>query len=229
MMKKDYLSVVYDESRTPRTSYPGRLSAYLMGRFGLKAGDRLLEIGCGRGDFLAAFHEAGLACAGVDLEAASRESLKEFDVKVCDLSRDALPFPDESFDVVYHKSLIEHLADPDHLMKETWRVLKKGGKTIVLTPDWVSQMRNFYEDITHRRPYDVTALRDTLAMSGFDGIVVERFAQLPALWRSRPLNLAAGLLRLFLNVHAARYLTEKTHAKFFRWSVEIMVLGYGEK
>jgi SAM-dependent methyltransferase len=228
-MKKDYLSVVYNEERTPKTEYPGELARYLARRFTLKPGDRLLEIGCGRGDFLRAFQELGLVCSGVDVEERSTQSLPEFDVRLCDLSKQALPFPDESFDVVYHKSLIEHMDDPANLMTETYRVLKSGGKVIILTPDWVSQMRNFYEDITHRRPYDITALQDTLTMFGFTETAVEKFRQLPIVWKARALKPVAGLLRIFLNVHSARYLTKKTNVKFFRWSVELMVLGYGVK
>lgn len=228
-MKKDYLSVVYDEKRTPRTTYPNELAKYLVRRFDLRPSSRFLEIGCGRGDFLRAFHENGLECSGVDFEAKSVELSREFDVRQCNVSNEALPFSDESIDIVYHKSLIEHMYDPDNLMNETYRVLKKGGKVIILTPDWVSQMRSFYEDITHRRPYDVTALRDTLMIFGFTEIVVETFNQLPVLWKIRPLKLLAEFLRLFLNVHAARYLTSKTNIKFFRWSVELMVLGFGVK
>jgi len=228
-MNRDYLSVVYDERRTPKTGYPDELAAYLVRRFGLRRGDAFLEIGCGRGDFLKAFARIGLQCSGVDVEERSADLLPGFDIRQCDLSKQRLPFEDESFDVVYHKSLIEHLCDPTNLMEETSRVLKIGGRLILLTPDWVSQMRNFYEDITHRRPYDVTAVYDTLSMFGFNEIVAERFAQLPALWKVKPLVLPARILRVLLNVHTARNLTKWTNMKFFRWSVELMVLGYGVK
>jgi predicted SAM-dependent methyltransferase len=51
--------------------------------------------------------------------------------------RDGLPFPNESFDVVYHSHLIEHLTLPEakRFLKEACRVLKKGGLTRIATPD----------------------------------------------------------------------------------------------
>src|SRR3989344_8041172 len=122
-MRKNYTSIVYNEVRTPKTGYPDQLISYLINRFGLKPGDRLLEPGCGRGDFLSAFKRAGLHCYGVDRETTN---IPGIEIKKCDLSKDPLPFEDESFDIVYHKSIIEHLYQPDHLMDETYRVLKKG-------------------------------------------------------------------------------------------------------
>ena len=47
-------------------------------------------------------------------------------------------------------------------MKESWRVLKPGGRLIALTPDWKSQMKTFYNDYTHVRPYTVDSLGDLL-------------------------------------------------------------------
>ena len=114
-------------------------------------------------------------------------------------------------------------------MSETFRVLKPGGKVIILTPDWVSQMKVFYEDFTHYRPYDKNALKDLLSIKGFSNVKAELFCQLPTVWRYRFLNIFVKLLQLTLSTPFARRLTELTGIKFFRWSVELMVLGYGEK
>ena len=134
----DYLTVVYDEVRTPRTEYPFRMASYLVTRFHLHEGQKMLEIGCGRGEFLSAFQQLGLSCSGVDLSEHGFSHLNNIQVAKLDISQDILPFEDNRFDVVYHKSLIEHLYSPDHLMRETCRVLKPGGRVIILTPEWVS-------------------------------------------------------------------------------------------
>jgi SAM-dependent methyltransferase len=227
--KNDYISLIYDPKRTPQTAYPSQLIAYLMQRFELKPGMALLEVGCGRGDFLRAFQGAGLKCQGVDREASAQGLAGGIPVSACNIESERLPFGDATFDVVYHKSVLEHVYSPKNLMEETRRVLKPGGKCIILTPDWVSQMRVFYEDITHCRPYDINAMRDALVMYGFSDVVSERFNQLPVLWRSRALTVVARALGLFMNVQVARFITEKTKIKFFRWAVELMVLGYGVK
>jgi SAM-dependent methyltransferase len=151
------------------------------------------------------------------------------EVKQCDLARDVFPYHDESFDVVYHKSVLEHMYDPENIMKETMRVLKPGGKLIILTPDWHTQWKNFFEDFTHSRPYNVLALSDLLKVYGFNNFAVVRFYQLPVLWKFPVIKLISKFLQLVTNVYGGRWLTEKTGIKFFRWSVELMILGYGEK
>jgi len=225
----DYVAVVYDEARTPRTEYPFQMASYLFRRFHLRRGQKLLEIGCGRGEFLDAFQQLGMNCYGVDLSDHGFCNLKDIQVVRCDISQDALPFEDSSFDIVYNKSLIEHLYSPDHLMKETCRVLKPGGRVVILTPDWVSQMKVFYEDYTHSRPYTPTALSDLLKVYEFKKIESELFYQLPILWRYPKLKLISKSLQLILSTPPARYLTNVTGIKFFRWSVELMVLGTGIK
>ena len=157
-VSSDYVSVVYSEDRTPKTDYPSKLVSHLITRFGLEPGARLVEPGCGRGEFLAAFQEAKFDCVGLDREPSAQQLQPDLDVRVCDVSSETFPFEDASVDVVYHKSMIEHVADPRHLMEETYRILRPGGKLIVLTPDWHTQMKNFFEDFTHCRPYDVAVM-----------------------------------------------------------------------
>lgn len=225
----DYISLTYNQFRAPESKYPSQLVNYLVDRFKINENSSFLEIGCGRGDFIKQFTLKGLNCYGVDREISAQGFSKELEIKTCDISKDQLPFEDCYFDVVYHKSLIEHLYQPDNLMKESFRVLKPNGKLIILTPDWISQMKNFYEDITHCRPYDVNSLRDALLIFGFKNIIVEKFYQLPILWKFQLLKIFSKVLQIFLTTHIARQLTAITKIKFFRWSVELMVLGYGEK
>lgn len=227
-MSNSYLDTIYNEDRTPKTNYPYELASYLSHRFSLKRNGKLLELAPGRGDFLLAFKRLGFECQGIDKEIHSALA-KEVKLSRADLGKERLPFPDNTFDVVYHKSLIEHFYSPQHLMEETRRVLKPGGKAVILTPDWRSAMKIFYEDITHCRPYDTTALKDTLTMHGFKNIEVERFHQLPIVWKIPAFKIATGLLRLFLPTILARKITKATGIKFFRWSVELMVLGVGTK
>ena len=50
-----------------------------------------------------------------------------FDIKICDVERDALPFKNNTFDVIFSKSFIEHLYYPERYLKEAYRILKPGG------------------------------------------------------------------------------------------------------
>lgn len=225
---KDYLKITYSEKRAPKSKYPSQLANYLSRRFGLLKGMHFLELGCGRGDFLKEFNKLGLICTGIDRDKNSKSFANNLDIRIADLN-ETFPFNDNYFDIVFHKSVIEHFYSPDHLMKETFRVLKPGGKIIILTPEWVSQMKIFYEDITHCRPYDVSALRDTLTLYGFNNIIVEKFYQYPPIWTYPFIKYFSLIINSFVDVRCARWLTEKTKIKYFRWSKELMVLGYGEK
>ncbi len=225
---KNYLKTTYSEKRAPKSNYPFQLANYLSKRFGLKSGMSILELGCGRSDFLKEFDNLGLICSGIDRDESAKSFAENLDIRISDLN-ESLPFDDNSFDIAYHKSVIEHLYSPDQLMKETLRVLKPDGKVIILTPEWVSQMKIFYEDITHCRPYNVAALRDTLNIYGFKNISVEKFYQYPAIWKYPFIKYLSKIISFFLDVRVARWLTAKTKIKYFRWAKELMVLGYGEK
>lgn len=225
-----YLDIVYNRKREPKTSYPSKLVNYLIKRFDLKKGDHLLELGMGNGDFLVEFSKQGIECFGVDREISS-EMNTDIKTKKVDLSKHKLPFSNNTFDVVYHKSVLEHFYrdEANLIMKETYRVLKKNGKIIILVPDWVSQMENYFEDYTQVHPYDTLAMEDILKIFNFKKIKSEKFYQLPILWKYPNLIYIARFLSLFTSISIARKLTNITGWNFFRWCSELMVLGYGEK
>jgi len=49
-----------------------------------------------------------------------------------------IPFPDDYFDVVFCRTVIEHLFDPWQFLKESYRILKVGGELIVITSNTAS-------------------------------------------------------------------------------------------
>jgi ubiquinone/menaquinone biosynthesis C-methylase UbiE len=225
-----YLEVIYDRKREPRTAYPKLLTNYLCNRFGIKKKQKLLELGTGNADLLSGFKELGIQCYGIDKELYPNVR-KYLNIKRVDLAKHKLPYSNESFDFVFHKSFLEHFYVPEteFIMKETYRVLKKGGKVIVLVPDWISQMPVFFEDYTHVHPYDCLAIKDLLKINKFHNVTSERFYQLPIIWEYPWIRSLSKSLQTFISTPLARIITEKTGWKFVRWSVELMILGYGEK
>lgn len=220
-MVKNYLSVVYDEVSHPYNEYPSKLCGHLFNLFGLKKGMKLLEPGCGRGEFLNNFKELGLDVEGIDISVESQNFDNNLKIKLCDIEKEKLPFDDNSFDVVFSKSFIEHLYYPEKYLEEAYRILKPEGLLITLVPDWESQYKKYFDDITHRTPFTKIALEDAYKMFGFSNINVIKFRQLPIVWAYPILNYFCAAISPLIPV--------RVENKFFRWSRELMLLGSGVK
>ena len=107
-------------------------------QFANARGLRVLEIGCGLGTDGAQFARAGADYTGVDLtEAAIELARKRFELfglqgefRIADAEN--LEFPDQSFDVVYSHGVLHHTPDIEAAVQEIHRVLKPGGRAIVM-------------------------------------------------------------------------------------------------
>jgi ubiquinone/menaquinone biosynthesis C-methylase UbiE len=106
--------------------------------FASTRGLRVLEIGCGLGTDGAQFAKAGADYTGVDLtEAAIKLARKRFEL--FDLSgefrtadAENLDFADESFDLVYAHGVLHHTPDTARAVHEIHRVLRPGGRAVVM-------------------------------------------------------------------------------------------------
>jgi len=220
----DYLSVVYDPKDKPYTDYPEKLANYLFKAFEMKVGMKILEPGCGRGEFLRAFKNLGMEASGLDISEETRKLLNEdeIDLSVCDVeSETGLPFSDNYFDVIYSKSFLEHLNNPGAFLEEANRVLKPGGLFLCLVPDWESQYKIFYDDVTHKTPFTKVALSQILKINNFEKTKVYKFRQLPIVWKYPILNYFCAGISPFIPV--------RVENKFLRWSRELMLIGSAYK
>ncbi len=157
-----------------------------------RAGERLLDIGCGCGAVLGVIASAhpGLRLAGLDLSAeqiaAARAHLTALGHPDADLRQgDAvrLPWPDGHFDHVYLMWFLEHLDDPRPALAEAQRVLRPGGTITVNETDYsmfhlhpshpdVEYLADGQRDLfrRHGQPAAGRALGALLAAAGFRGV-----------------------------------------------------------
>lgn len=96
-----------------------------------------IDLGCGKNKREGFLGVDSIAFEGVDV--------------VADL-RQKWPWEDDSVDEVHASHFVEHLTAPEriHFVNELYRVLKKGGKAMVITPHWASCRA--YGDLTHQWP-----------------------------------------------------------------------------
>lgn len=101
---------------------------------GARAGDRVLDCATGTGDLAIAFRKAGATVVGTDfvpeMIAIARTKAPDIEFEVADVTR--LPFDDASFDVASISFGIRNVDDPRRGIAELSRVVRSGGRVIVL-------------------------------------------------------------------------------------------------
>lgn len=109
---------------------------HAIAQFTRHRGKKLLEVGVGAGTDHLQWARAGCECYGVDLTDAAIETTRShlalygLESNLQRVDAEALPFPDENFDVVYAWGVIHHSEHPERIIAEIRRVLKPGGEFI---------------------------------------------------------------------------------------------------
>ena len=194
-----YLETIYFADEYAPDTYPQRLCNFLTERYFGKEGDSprsLLDIGSGKGNHLVGFSRNGLIVKGLDKRKECIEILPDFDIRECDLEKDPFPFEDDYSDFVFSKSVLEHVHNTENIVKETYRVLKPGGITVQLTPDWATDYKYFWDDPTHVKPFTRKGLQDAFKFEGFIDVKCEGFYQLPFLWKHPRLSFIRRIVSL---------------------------------
>jgi SAM-dependent methyltransferase len=172
-----------DQFRGSEQAIRERLEAYVPM---FEGASDVLDVGCGRGEFLSLLRERGISARGIDLNdemaAVSRGRGLEA------TSGDALGYlsslPDGSLGGLFAAQVVEHL-EPDYLMRfiETaYHKLRPGSKIVLETINpacWFAFFSSYIRDITHVRPLHPDTLQYLLRASGFQQVTARFSAPYP--------------------------------------------------
>ncbi|MPZ57886.1 MAG: methyltransferase domain-containing protein [Rhizobiales bacterium] len=122
------------------------------------AGRRVLDIGAGKGDFVA---RDPARFVGIDVDPGLVERCRKRGLDVRLMNALQLEFPDNMFEAVHAAQVIEHFdaSDAATLLREAGRVLVPGGVMVLSTPG----VRNVWATFSHVRPYPPMAFRKLLS------------------------------------------------------------------
>jgi SAM-dependent methyltransferase len=102
-----------------------------------RPGERVLDLGCGAGRFVAALRDHGADPVGVEIAAAALERARRnapgADLRLVEPDG-SLPLDHRSVDLVWCSEVLEHVGDTEHLLLEVRRVLRPGGRLLVTVP-----------------------------------------------------------------------------------------------
>ena len=132
------------------------LEEWIQQRMHIQSGDRILDVGCGSGKQIK--HFAGLVgggghITGVDIFDHVPGLLKKAEENLKDCSNFTLihhdanfpfTFDDYSFDIITSCYSVYYIEDTEQLLKEFYRLTRKGGKCFIVGPSWDNSME-FYE------------------------------------------------------------------------------------
>lgn len=110
----------------------------MLGVMGLHAErrGRLVDVGCGNGQFLARMRSLGWEVLGVEPDSeAARVASERFGLTVIPSTLEEAKLPEASIDAITMNHVIEHVPDPISLLAECRRILRPGGTVVVVTPN----------------------------------------------------------------------------------------------
>jgi SAM-dependent methyltransferase len=106
---------------------------------------RLLDVGCGTGDFLTEMHDIpGWQVAGVEPVALACRKARSFGLSVVRGKLSEAAFPNETFDVVTMWHVLEHVCDPTVNLQEAHRILRPNGTLLLAVPVMDSLLRRWF-------------------------------------------------------------------------------------
>ena len=216
-----------DRFRGSRTAIRARLESYLPHFAGTSD---VLDVGCGRGEFLELLAGAGVTARGIDLNHEMAEDCRArgLDVTEADAVSYLSAQPDQSLGGLFAAQVVEHLQ-PSYLLQflELAFVKMRPGGVIVLETlnpaCWVAFFDSYIRDITHVWPLHPDTLKYLVIASGFTRVDVEYRSPVPDEDKLQPVPGDANALPREL-VEAFNENVRKLNARMFT-NLDYAVVG----
>ena len=210
--KKGFIPKVYERVKSINLKHKYRLATN-----GMQPG-KLLDIGCGVGDFLHTAEMHGWECIGVepseDAKAIAQKRMKGMIIT----SEELESFPDGAFDVITMWHVLEHVDDLKWQVAQLQRLVKPSGRVVIAVPNYKSYDGQYYKE--HWAAYDVPrhlnhfnriTLSKIFKTSGLELVKMDKLkwdayyiSYLSEQYRHHSLPLVRGLYRGFISNCKAR-------------------------
>ena len=166
-----------DRFRGSREAIADRLASYVALFEGRKD---VLDVGCGRGEFLDLLAARGIGARGIDLNHEMAEACRArgLDVTEADAVGYLSSLDDGSLGGIFSAQVVEHL-EPSYLLRLlelAFHKLRPGGRLVLETLNpacWVAFFDSYIRDITHVRPLHPDTLKYLVVASGFTSAAIE--------------------------------------------------------
>ena len=214
-----------DQFRGSQDVIRARLESYVPYFETAAADGDVLDVGCGRGEFIDLLNARGVPARGIDLNHEMAEVCRARGLKVEEA--DAVGYlstlPDASLRGLFAAQVVEHL-EPSYLLRFLELAVVKlqpGGRLVLETLNpacWVAFFESYIRDITHRWPLHPETLKYLVTASGFADARIEYRSPVAPQDRLQPLVLPEGSdanlrdLAEMLNAN-----TEKLNARMFTY------------
>jgi len=145
--KKGFIPKIYEAVKKVNLKHKIKIATN-----GLEAG-KLLDIGCGVGDFIHVAEAKGWNCQGVEPSEEAKEIARKR-IKANIINSEAMEtIPDATFDVVTMWHVLEHVDDLRWQVEQLQRLIKPNGRIVIAVPNYNSYDGQYYKE--HWAAYDV--------------------------------------------------------------------------